>query len=109
MDAYDLINLAEQRRRRGVAYLEFLRKPTMSCGLYRLPRGGTDSQSPHTEDEVYYIVRGRARIRVGTEDRAVRPGTIVFVPARVEHRFYNIAQALTALVFFAPPEGTAAT
>ncbi|MCK7526822.1 MAG: cupin domain-containing protein [Ignavibacteriales bacterium] len=31
----------------------------MSMGLYVLPTGGGDPQSPHTEDEVYYVVSGR--------------------------------------------------
>jgi len=41
--------------------------------------GGTDPRSPHTEDEVYYVVRGRARIKVADEDRAVQAGSIVYV------------------------------
>lgn len=106
MNDYDLADLAEESIRRGGAYHEFLREPTMSCGLYRIPKGGRDRQSPHTEDEIYYIVRGRAKIRIGVEHRAVQPGSIIFVPARAEHRFQNITTALIALVFFAPPEGS---
>ena len=41
-------------------YREFLRVPAMSAGLYVLPAGGTDLQKPHHEDEMYYVVRGRA-------------------------------------------------
>src|SRR5213593_942175 len=80
MEAHEVTDLLEARRRRGEAYLEFLRVASMSCGLYELPRGGEDKQSPHAEDEVYYVVRGRARIRVRGEDREVRPGSFVFVP-----------------------------
>jgi mannose-6-phosphate isomerase-like protein (cupin superfamily) len=106
MDAHEVTDLLEARRRRGEPYLEFLRLASMSCGLYELPRGGVDSQSAHTEDEIYYVVRGRARIRVGSEDREVRQGSVVFVPARSEHRFHDILEALAVLVFFAPAEGT---
>jgi mannose-6-phosphate isomerase-like protein (cupin superfamily) len=77
-----------------------------SCGVYLIPKGGKDPQSPHAEDEVYYIVRGRARISVGGEERSVKSGTIVFVPALVEHRFHDIREDLIALVLFAPAEGT---
>jgi mannose-6-phosphate isomerase-like protein (cupin superfamily) len=73
-------------------------------GVYRLPAGGVDPQSPHTEDEVYYVVNGKAQIRVGDEDRSVGPGSIVFVAAHVPHRFQTIAEDLTILVFFAPAE-----
>src|SRR2546426_11899339 len=106
MEAHEVTDLLEARRRRGEAYLEFLRVASMSCGLYELPRGGEDKQSAHAEDGVYYVVRGRARIRVRGEDREVRPGSIVFVPARVGHRFPDILEHPGAPGFFAPPEGT---
>ncbi len=104
MDAFEIAELSARRKRQGRAYLEFLRVPTMTGGLYALPKSAKDPQSPHTEDEVYVVTGGRARIRVGSEDRDVQPGSIVFVPARAEHRFHDITEDLTALVFFAPAE-----
>src|SRR5437867_13144397 len=106
MDAHEVTDLLEARRRRGESYLEFLRVASMSCGLYELPRGAEDKQTPHAEDEVYYVVRGRARIRVRSEDREVRPGRVVFVLATVEHRLHDTLASLTVLVFFTPPEVT---
>jgi quercetin dioxygenase-like cupin family protein len=103
----DFFNIAEAEKRRqqsGKRYLEFLRVPAMSAGVYVLPAGGTDPQSPHKEDEMYYVVRGRARVRAGSEDQAVSEGSIIFVAAGVEHRFYEIAEELVVLVFFAPAE-----
>ena len=73
-----------------------------------LRKEDTDTQSPHTEDEVYFVVRGRARFRVGREDHAVQQGSVIYVPARVEHRFHDIDEHLVILVFFAPAEGTQA-
>jgi len=108
MDARETPDLIEARRRSGKPYLEFLRVSSMSCGLYELPKGGPDRQRPHSEDEVYYVIRGHAHIRVGSEERAVRPGTIVFVPALMDHRFHDIEEDLALLVFFAPSEGTRA-
>ena len=106
MDAFELSELTEQRRESGERYLEFLLADTLSAGIYELPAGDTDPQHPHTEDEVYYVVRGRASIRVGDEDREVTEGSIVFVGAGVEHRFHSIAEDLTLLVVFAPPRGS---
>jgi len=100
-------NIAEaedQRKESGKRYSEFLRVPAMSAGVYVLPAGGIDPQSPHKEDEMYYVVRGRARMRAGSEDQAVSEGSIIFVAAGVEHRFYEIAEELMVLVFFAPAE-----
>jgi quercetin dioxygenase-like cupin family protein len=101
---FQLDQINEQRAQAGKAYLEFLRVPAMSAGVYTLPAGATDPQKPHKEDEMYYVVRGRARMRVGAEDRSVRQGSVIFVAAEVEHRFYDIAEELVVLVFFAPPE-----
>lgn len=92
------------RAQAGKSYLEFLRIPAMSAGVYTLPAGSSDPQKPHREDELYYVVRGRARMRVGSQDQAVSDGTVIFVAAEVEHRFYDIAEELVVLVFFAPAE-----
>ena len=93
-----------QRAESGKLYREFLRVPAMSVGLYVLAAGATDSQRPHHEDEMYYVVRGRARFRAGDQDQEVAAGSVLFVAAEVEHRFYDIAEELAVLVFFAPAE-----
>ncbi len=103
-DFFQIEQLEQRRAQAGKSYLEFLRVPAMSAGIYTLPAGATDPQKPHNEDEMYYVVRGRARMRVGAEDRAVSQGSVIFVAARVEHRFYDIAEELVVLVFFAPAE-----
>jgi mannose-6-phosphate isomerase-like protein (cupin superfamily) len=76
----------------------------MSAGLYVLPAGGADHQKPHREDEIYYVIRGRALFKAGSEDREVSAGSVIFVAAQVGHRFYDITEELTMLVFFAPAE-----
>ena len=99
-----LAGIEEQRAASGKPYREFLRVPAMSAGLYVLPAGATDRQKPHREDEVYYVIRGRARFKAGSEDRDVSAGTVIFVAAQVGHRFYDITEELAVLVFFAPAE-----
>lgn len=103
---FDLRDLLAQRKVSGERYLEFLRVPTLSVGVYVLPAGGTDPQQPHREDEVYYVVRGHATLRVGSEDRVVAAGSVSFVPAGVLHRFHTITEELAVLVVFAPAETT---
>ena len=99
-----LPEIDEQRRESDKSYREFLRVPTMSAGLYVLPAGGTDGQKPHREDEIYYVVRGRARFKAGSEDREISAGSVIFVAAQVGHRFYDITEDLAVLVVFAPAE-----
>jgi mannose-6-phosphate isomerase-like protein (cupin superfamily) len=104
MQAFELAQLITQREANDHAYLEFLNIPDLSMGLYVLPAGGVDPQSPHTEDEVYYVVSGRAKIQVADEARDVQAGSIVYVAKNVEHRFHSIEEELTVIVFFAPAE-----
>ena len=88
----------------GKAYREFLRVPSMSAGLYVLQAGAADGQRPHHEDEMYYVVRGKAKFMAGSHRRDVAPGSIIFVAAEIEHRFYDIEEEIAVLVFFAPAE-----
>ena len=76
----------------------------MSGGLYVLAAGATDTQRPHHEDEMYYVVRGKGQFRAGEEDREISAGSVLFVAAEVEHHFHDITEELVALVFFAPAE-----
>lgn len=94
----------EQRAQSGKLYREFMRVPAMSVGLYVLAAGATDRQKPHREDEVYYVLRGRARFKAGSEDREVSAGSVLFVAAEVGHRFYDITEELAVLVVFSPAE-----
>ena len=106
VDAFELDDLLRKRARSERLYHEFIRTHDLSVGLYVLPAGGTDPQGPHTEDEVYYVVAGRATITVGEEERQVRSGSVVFVGADVPHRFHDIEEELTVLVVFGPAEYT---
>jgi len=100
--AFRLSEIDEQRRRAGEdPWLEFLKVSSLRTGLYVLPAGSVDTQSPHTEDEVYYVVRGRGRFTADGEDMAVEAGAVLFVAAHVEHRFHSIEEDLEILVFFA--------
>ena len=106
VDAFELADLLRARAESGGLYHEFVRTHDLSVGLYVLDAGATDPQSPHTEDEVYYILAGNGRIRVGDEDRRVTTGSVVFVGADVEHRFHDIEEQLVILVVFGPAEYT---
>ena len=106
MESFNLGSLMAQSATSRQAWREFLRTPSLSMGLYRLEAGQADQQQPHAEDEVYYVISGRGWFRSGQEQQAVGPGTLIFVERLLEHRFYDIAEELTVLVFFAPPEGS---
>jgi len=104
VEAFEVAELDPQPRDSdGHGYIDFMAGDRLSVGLAIWPRGADDRQRPHAEDEVYYVIGGRGTIRVAGEDRPVKPGSLVFVAAGVEHRFHDIEEDLRVLVFWAPP------
>ncbi len=87
-------------------YRELLARPDLSVGVYTLPAGSTDLQSPHTEDEIYVCTAGRATLWTPDGSAEMTPGAVTFVPAGEEHRFVDIAEDFTVIVAFGPAEGS---
>ncbi len=106
MDAWELAAVDAARATDGKLYYEFLSVPDLSGGLYVLEAGAVDPQSPHGEDELYYVVSGRGSVTVGDETRPVAAGSLVFVAATVPHKFHDIAERLVIVVAFGPAEGS---
>jgi mannose-6-phosphate isomerase-like protein (cupin superfamily) len=99
--SFDLDKLLASQSAAGESWLEFLRVPSLRAGLYVLAPGAWDHQTPHEEDEIYYVVAGRATFEAGQDRREALPGALIYVPARQEHRFTSIVEELRVLVFFA--------
>lgn len=95
-----LSELVAKSEQRGSPYLEFLRVPQLSCGIYRLARNARDTQSAHDEDEVYFVLKGRARFVADGKATAIERGSILYVPADTAHEFVDIEEDLSLLVFF---------
>jgi mannose-6-phosphate isomerase-like protein (cupin superfamily) len=96
----------QEQRQSGRNYCEFLRKEALSAGIYVLAAKAEDLQRPHQEDEVYYVLSGRARFQAGNQDYPVLPGDLLYIPAGEPHRFHDIEEELRLLVLFAPAETT---
>jgi mannose-6-phosphate isomerase-like protein (cupin superfamily) len=106
-EAFQLEALIERAEGDQKHWVRFLDRPSLYAGLYRLPKGGADGQSPHDLDEVYYVAKGRAVLEVDGERTPAEPGSILFVAAEVPHRFVDIEEDLEVVVLFskAPPAG----
>ncbi len=104
METFEIGQLEQQRQQAGRLYLEFLKVPAISAGLYTLRAGHTDPQKPHTEDEIYYVVSGKASFVGGDKEYKVQTGTVLFVEANLEHHFFDVEEDLSVLVIFAPAE-----
>jgi len=98
--SFTMDKLAKQRAESGQEYLSFFANDTLHSGVYVLAKGGVDHQSPHSEDELYHITKGKAKFTAGDETVDVAPGAVLFVAAGIPHRFHDIEQDLEILVFF---------
>ena len=94
-------DLLAQREESERAYLPFLNVDSLRCGIFVLKAGAFDGQSPHDDEEVYYIIKGKGVLRVDGDDHLVKPGSIIYVRDGVNHQFHAIEEDLSILVFFA--------
>ncbi|MCZ6777473.1 MAG: cupin domain-containing protein [Acidobacteria bacterium] len=104
MQTFEMADLINKRRQSGDVWIEFLRVPALSMGLYVLPADAKDTQVPHAEDEVYYVVSGRGVLQVEGKDQPVKQGSVLFVAGKAKHHFHSITEELTLMVLFAPAE-----
>ena len=76
----------------------------LGMGMVILPPGLTSWLHSHAEaQEVWYVVSGSGRIRIGDEEAELRPDTIVVAPAGVEHQLFNTGtEDLKAIWLFTP-------
>ncbi len=101
--AFDIDDIRDVRAEHGRPWQEFIRVPDLYTGLYEIPAGGNDEQAPHDADEVYYVLKGEAVFLVEDHRIDFQPGSILFVAKRKTHRFVDITEDLSVLVFFATP------
>jgi mannose-6-phosphate isomerase-like protein (cupin superfamily) len=64
-----------------------------------------NQQNPHTQDEIYVIVRGSGTLYHDGKRDAFGPGDLMFIAAGTEHRFEDFTDDLTVWVVFYGPEG----
>ena len=101
---FDIETLKQRVQGPEPRFFEYLRSGRLSSALYRLPAGANDLQGPHLEDEIYIVLEGSARLRVGSDEQAVRPGQVLFIRANAAHAFIDIREDLTLLAVFSVPE-----
>lgn len=100
-EVFDARSLQDSMQGSSIEYLEFLKLPGLSCGIYHLSAGSEDPQQPHDEDEIYYVLEGKGSFTSGDTTQSLTPGSIIFVAKEVQHSFENIEEDLALLVFFA--------
>ena len=99
--AFELQDLMSRLEKEGGYFLDFLKMRDLEAGIIVLRPGEEDTQEPHPADELYYVIEGSGFIELGKGRRPVKKGSIIFVPARMQHRFYGNREDLVVLYVFA--------
>ena len=100
MQNFNQSQLTDSMQGDPIEYLEFFRASSLSTGIYHLDTGSVDHQNPHDEDEIYYVLAGDASFTSGAKTILIKQGDILFVASAEKHKFHDITQDLTLLVFF---------
>ena len=88
----------------GERFVEAFSHGSLTVELYAPV--GRDPQSPHTRDEVYFVISGSGDFVVAGQRSRFAAGDALFVAASVEHRFENFtADFSTWVVFYGPVGG----
>jgi mannose-6-phosphate isomerase-like protein (cupin superfamily) len=83
-----------------VHWQEIYNGETIRAGIYLLKAGAKDDQKPHEFDEIYWIEKGVAKIRIGENDFNIKKGDVIYVQAQQVHYFHDITEDLEILVLF---------
>ncbi len=86
-----------------VRFTKLFERGTLAVEVYA-PRE-TDSQTPHSRDEIYVIISGGGEFVSEGKSRRVAPHDFIFVAAGIEHRFENFSDDFATWVFFYGAEG----
>ena len=82
-------------------FLNFFDLKHLQAGILRLKPGERDTQEPHSDDELYYVIKGSGWMELGRKKVRVKEGSIVFVPSGLHHKFYGNKDDLVVLYVFA--------
>jgi mannose-6-phosphate isomerase-like protein (cupin superfamily) len=84
----------------GSYFINIFNDKDVDLGVLRLRKGETDTQLPHSVNEVYFVVEGNGFIEIEGELKPVKKADFIFVSANLHHRFVVDNQDLVVIYFF---------
>ncbi|HVL95266.1 MAG TPA: cupin domain-containing protein [Solirubrobacteraceae bacterium] len=105
LDASEAFTTLDGSSIREVAGRRTLPSRNQSLAEATVPAGGATTAHFHrTSEELYFFTAGRGRLRIGDEERDVRPGDCAVIPPGAEHKLHNTGdEPLVLLCCCAPP------
>ena len=69
------------------------------------PGEGPPDHVHFSQEEMFFIVEGTYELTIGGETSTAGPGTIVFIPRNVVHRFKNVGDTTARMLDWSLPGG----
>jgi mannose-6-phosphate isomerase-like protein (cupin superfamily) len=101
---FDLSTYLEKIKKSSSYFHTFINRDSLAAGVLVLQSGEEDMQTPHENDEVYYIISGNGFLKIKDKDYKVSKDKLFFVAKNVEHCFHGNTKELKVLYFFGGPD-----
>ena len=90
----------------GEHAVALLKRGSLDVRLAAAPRVPPTESTPHPQDEVYVVVRGRGVLFHDGRRERFEAGDLLYVAAGTEHRFEGYSEDLAVwVIFYGPPGG----
>jgi len=101
---FDLSTYLEKINKGNSYFHTFINRDSLAAGVLVLQPGEEDTQTPHSSDEVYYVIEGNGFLKIKNKNYKVSKDKLFFVAKDVEHYFYGNTKELKVLYFFGGPD-----
>ena len=98
-----LATAKEKLAKAPTEFVKLFEHGSLEVELYRPDK--IDKQQPHTRDEIYVVIAGEGTFFYDGERQPFKTGDVIFVPAKIEHRFETFTDDFLTWVFFYGAEG----
>ena len=97
---YDLTTYLEKIENSSSYFSTFIDKESLAAGVLLLKPGESDTQTPHENDEIYFIISGDGFLKIKNKDYEISKNRLFFVAKNVKHFFHGNTEELKVLYFF---------
>ena len=94
-----------EKIKKGNSYFHtFINKDSLATGILILKPGEEDTQEPHENDEVYFVISGNGYLKIKNKNYKVSKDKLFFVAKGTSHFFHSNTEDLKVLYFFGGPD-----